>query len=195
MRVLAFAGFSEAGKSEAAKYVSAKYGPVFIKPPHIKTPMMEMATPFLIRWGVPEDQVYDYLDGEHKFTPLPGRPDLTGKKVLQVIGKEFRDGVDPTGNIWMEMWCDEAERCARQYNRHILMESHRYENEGDVLRNAGHDFVTVWIERPGKEANGGEQYEQRIKTKYTVINSGPFELLYSQIELIILAEGFLNVST
>lgn len=189
MKILAFGGYTGSGKSTVAKLVFEKYPNVFFIAPHIKTPMMEMAVPFLRRLGASEDKMAYYLDdadGKLEVINPEKYPGITGKLVLQVIGKPFRDGVDPTGDIFVLMWKETAAELVEKIKKHVLMESLRFPNEHRVL---GDEATTIWIDRPGHTPLG-DTYEPRLDTKYTIFNDNmPIHMLY-QVESIMEKEGF-----
>lgn len=191
MKILALGGYTGAGKSELAKLLLKDYPHLLFKPPHIKTPMMEMAIPFLRRLGVPEHMMMYYLDDPiGKVTPIPGWPHITGKLVLQVIGKPFRDGVDPTGDIFALLWKIDTLKLAEVEKKHALMESLRFPNEVRVL---SPEVITVWVDRPGVEPRGDE-FEPRLDTEYVIHNNqhgNPVHML-NQAVIIMQQEGFFN---
>lgn len=189
MKILAFGGYTHAGKSTIANLVLAKHPDLFFKPPHIKQPMVEMAIPLLRRMGVAEHMMTYYLDDpDGKLVEIPGWPGITGKLILQVIGKNFRDGVDPTGELFIILWRVVALDFAGMQNKHAIMESLRFPNEKRVL---GPDAITIWVDKPGIEPRGDE-FEPRLDTKYTISNDNMPIHMYYQVKTILEKEGLLT---
>lgn len=91
--LIGLSGYGETGKSEVARILRREFG---YEGSHVKDPMMEMAISLLARMGVDTTEALDRLDGATKNEPIPGWPWLTGRKILQIIGKDFRDAMgDP----------------------------------------------------------------------------------------------------
>ena len=97
--LIALTGAKYAGKTTAANHLIERYG---YGGSAITDPMIEMAKPLLRRMGIREEaELDDRLQpwGKRKEEPIPGFEHLTGRIVLQVIGKDLRDALSrPTDN-------------------------------------------------------------------------------------------------
>lgn len=91
--IIGLTGRKYAGKTEAAR-ILAEHG-YFGADIAITDPMIEIAIPLLAAMGVDEAEARDRLEptGRRKEEPIPGFEWLSGRKVLQVIGKDLRDAL------------------------------------------------------------------------------------------------------
>lgn len=135
-RILAFTGKQEAGKSTAARYLRERHG---YAGTNLTDPFDEMLAPLLRRMNVPEHEIMPRLTGGMKNTPIPGFEWLTGRKLKQAIGLEFRDAISrptPDGGtdrgFFHDLWMAE--------NAHqplLVHEQVRYGFEADLIRRDG----------------------------------------------------------
>lgn len=177
-RLLAVCGFAEVGKSEVVKYLAAKYG--CFRPLHIKTPMVDMADQLLQHMGITDKQErFDRLDGHRKNEPIPGYEPMSGRLILQVLGKQFRDGIDPTSKVFLNIWWVNAQDTTPDEDAVILNESVRYPFEADWIREQG--GLVVEIRRKGKKSLNPE-FEPHIPGDIVLDND--FETLAELYELI-----------
>ena len=146
-RLLAVTGYAEVGKSEVCKYLVEKYG--CFRPLHIKTPMVDMADQLLQHMGITDKQErFDRLDGHRKNEPIIGFEPMSGRLILQVLGKQFRDGIDPTSKVFFNIWWANALDTAEPGDI-ILNESVRYLFEAVSVREQG--GLVVEVTRKGKK--------------------------------------------
>lgn len=177
-RLLAVCGFAEVGKSEVVKYLAAKYG--CFRPLHIKTPMVDMADQLLQHMDITDKQErFDRLDGHRKNEPIPGYEPMSGRLILQVLGKQFRDGIDPTSKVFLNIWWVNAQDTTPDEDAVILNESVRYPFEADWIREQG--GLVVEIRRKGKKSLNPE-FEPHIPGDIVLDND--FETLAELYELI-----------
>lgn len=162
--LLAVTGFAEVGKSEVVKYLAAAHS--FYRPMHIKEPMVEMAIPLLRRLGITSHhEILDRLDGQRKNEALPGYPHISGRKILQALGKQFREAVDP--DLYRNLWWTAAQAGAQ--GRPILNESLRYPDEVPFVREQG-GFV-LEVRRTGKNSLD-PVYEPHVIGDFVLQNDG-----------------------
>jgi len=144
-RLIGLTGRKYAGKTEAAKYLEARYGYTGTA---ITDPMVEMAVPLLRHMGIAdEEEINDRLQpwGKRKDDPIAGFPWLTGRKILQSIGRDTRDvlsrpvassasvnshGTD--GRLFYDLWLYRNASSPRLVNQSV-----RYPFEGDIIRASG----------------------------------------------------------
>lgn len=143
--IIGLTGRKYAGKSEAAKYLEERYG---YKGTPITDPMIEMAEPLLKRMGITDqDEINDRLQpwGKRKEEPIPGFDHLSGRRILQAIGKDLRDALSrpsdmpPEGNehgtdsgLFYELWMKDNESVEYLSNQSV-----RYPFEGDIITESG----------------------------------------------------------
>jgi len=150
-RIIGLTGRKYAGKTEAAKHLAERYG---YSGTAITDPMIEMAKPLLRRMGIVEEQeVDDRLQpwGRRKEEPIPGFEHLTGRKVLQAIGKDLRDALSrptdnpPQGNthgtdsgLFYELWMLDNRNVELLSNQSV-----RYPFEGGIITSQGGEMWRI----------------------------------------------------
>lgn len=155
--IIGLTGKLESGKSTAARYLRERHG---YAGSAITDPMDEMLAPLMRRMGVPENEILPRLNGPMKNAKIPGFPWLTGRKLKQAIGREFRDAIsrpldDGTSSrtFFLELW--EAENAHHQY---LVNESIRYPFEAAHTQLRG---GVVWhINDPNASSEDGHESEQ-----------------------------------
>jgi hypothetical protein len=135
-RLIAFAGKAGTGKTTAAAHLRRVHG--YAGTP-ITDPMDEMLRPLLARMGVAADEIDRRLKGDMKNDPLPNHPWLTGRRMKQAVGLEFRDAVsrpDAQGNSSRTFFLDMNDADDADVP-HRVNESVRYAFEADQIRAQG----------------------------------------------------------
>lgn len=144
--IIGLTGLKYAGKTKAAEYLDSKYG---YKGSPITDPMIEMAFPIIKRMtGEPDSIIEERIMpwGKMKDDPIPGFEHLTGRKILQSIGKDFRDAVSRPSDVriegnlngtdssfFYEMWMND-----NKHHEYLCNQSVRYPFERDIIiRNKG----------------------------------------------------------
>lgn len=155
--IIGLTGRKYAGKTEAAKYLESRYG--YAGTP-ITDPMIEMADPLLKRMGIhDEPERMERLQpwGSRKDEPIPGFEHLSGRKILQTIGKDFRDAVSrPTDLVIAGNNCGTDSRffynlwlMDNSQTKYLCNQSVRYPFEGDiVVENGGEMWRIINPEAP-----------------------------------------------
>lgn len=154
--IIGLTGRKYSGKTEVAKYL-CRFGYVGLP---ITDTMVDMAIPLLRAMNVPEDEIEERLSptGKMKDDPIPNFPWLTGRKILQSIGKELRDALsEPLGegqppinangtdsllffNLWLHYHPEDIP---------LVNQSVRYPHERDMIRaNGGEVWRIVNPEAP-----------------------------------------------
>jgi chloramphenicol 3-O-phosphotransferase len=147
-RGLALLGPTRVGKTSVARHLQENF---LVLRTHPKSIMGEMITPLLLRSGVPIDEVKDYIFTDRINDPLPLRPDLTTRRLLQAVGGGF---IDDIGDPYLAHGFTVPEAGFPP----VVIESIRRRREADALSERG--FVTVLISRPGYEATGVHSTEE-----------------------------------
>lgn len=168
--IIGLQGYAGTGKSTVADYLEKRHG--FARR-HIKQPIADMLAS-LISDAVPmgfDDDIYRYLDGDLKRTPIPELGGRSATEIQQFLGTEFgRNFIHP--DLWLDIWSAWAAQ-------HLLVvqESVRFANE------AGRCDVIWEVRRPGYEALNSHVSEALpAKPDVVLDNSGGLEALYAQID-------------
>lgn len=135
-RIIGLTGKLESGKTTAARYLRERHG---YEGSNLTDPMDEMLAPLLRRMKVPEHEIQPRLSGDMKGVPIPGYEWLTGRKLKQALGLEFRDAVSrplPEGGtdrgLFHDLWvADNA------HHERIVHEQIRYEFEARLIQRDG----------------------------------------------------------
>lgn len=136
--IIGFAGNMHSGKSEAADYLRQAYG---FEGSNITDPMDEALAPLMRRLGVAADEVMPRLNGKMKNDPIPGFDWLSGRKLKQAIGREFRDAVSQPDEasetktdrgFFHDIWLRE-----NKHHDRLVHGSVRYPFEAELLRRDG----------------------------------------------------------
>lgn len=160
--LIGLTGYGETGKSEVARILRRDYGFVGT---HVKDPIMDMAMIALLRMGIDREEAFERLDGQRKNEPIPGYPWLSGRKVQQIIGKDFRDAMgDPakasltgTGELlpdqtfFLNLWATEnrVPMLPELGSAHrVVNESLRYPFEGEWIQARGGIVLRITV--PGQ---------------------------------------------
>lgn len=135
-KIIGLTGKQEAGKTTAAKYLRERYG---YAGSNLTDPMDEMLTPLMRRMGVPEHEILPRLNGTMKNVPIDGFEWLTGRKLKQAMGREFRDAVSrpyPDGStdrgFFHDLW-----KLDNDEHPLLIHEQVRYDFEADLIRRDG----------------------------------------------------------
>lgn len=192
-KIIGLTGRKYAGKTEAAKYLEQKYG--YTGSP-ITDPMIEMARPLLKRMGIEdEDEINDRLQpwGKRKEDAIPAFPHLSGRKILQAIGKDLRDALSkptdnpPEGNehgtdsaFFYNLWLKDNEG-----SEYLANQSVRYEFEGGFV--TGSEGVMWRIINPEAPDDGdthpSERQDWPVTREIVAPHSKGVAYLHEQIEL------------
>lgn len=164
--LIGLTGRKYAGKTEAAR-ILARYGYEGADIA-ITDPMIAMAEPLLAAMGITSDRIDQYLSptGTAKDAPLPGFPWLTGRKILQAIGKDLRDALsrpiesdDHTANatdrrLFYDLWDERLKNATHKVNASV-----RYPFERDIIKERG---GVVWrIVNPEAPEQSDEHASER----------------------------------
>lgn len=135
-RIIGFTGKQEAGKTTAARYLRERHG---YAGSNLTDPFDEMLAPLMRRMKVPEHEIMPRLTGNMKNVPIPGFEWLTGRKLKQAIGREFRDAISkPIGDgatdrgFFHDLWMVDNANHPR-----LIHEQVRYGFEADLIRRDG----------------------------------------------------------
>ena len=151
--IISLSGIASSGKSTAANLLRALgYGG-----DHINAPMVEMARPLLRAMGIDEVEIEDRLTGARKNEPLPGYPHLTGRIILQKIGKDLRDALGVPGDVVDETFFLQLWASRNAHHPALVNESLRYEFEGDFTRACGGFVIRLTV--PGLQPPNGHVSE------------------------------------
>jgi len=150
-KLIGLTGRKYAGKTEAAKYLEQRHG---YRGTPITDPMIEMAEPLLRRMGITgQSEIDDRLQpwGKRKEEPIPGFDHLSGRKILQAIGKDLRDALSrpsdepPEGNahgtdsgLFYELWMKDNEGVEFLSNQSV-----RYPFEGGIITASGGEMWRI----------------------------------------------------
>jgi hypothetical protein len=180
-RLIGLTGKMESGKSTAAAYLREKYG---YRGTALTDPMDEMLRPLLLRMKVPEEEISRRLSGDMKNTPIPGWEWLTGRKLKQAIGREFRDVVSrPNDNggtdkgLFHDLWIEENEE-----NQYKIHEQIRYDFEADLIRRDG--GIVIEIYDPNHQGTDEHESEQiNFPVDYRIENTKDgYDAFYAKID-------------
>lgn len=189
-RMIGLTGAKYAGKTEAAKYLET----LGYAGSPITDPMIEMARPLLLRMGVDPKEVDRRIapSGDMKEDPIPGYEWLSGRKILQAIGKDLRDALSrPSGNppsdgvqrtnsrLFLDLWLDDNRSAQLLVNQSI-----RYPFEGEFTTDSG--GVTWRIINPEAPASGdvheSERQDWPVTREIIAPHSKGILYLHKQIE-------------
>lgn len=150
-KIIGLTGRKYAGKTEAAKYLEQQYG---YRGSPITDPMIEMAKPLLRRMGINDEaELDDRLQpwGKRKEESIPGFEHLTGRRILQAIGKDLRDALSrptdspPEGNehgtdsgLFYELWMLDNADVELLSNQSV-----RYPFEGGIITSSGGEMWRI----------------------------------------------------
>jgi len=191
-KLIGLTGRKYAGKTEAAKYLEQRHG--YSGTP-ITDPMIEMAEPLLRRMGVTDQsEIDDRLQpwGKRKEEPIPGFEHLTGRKILQAIGKDLRDALSrpsespPEGNthgtdsgLFYELWMKDNEGVEFLSNQSV-----RYPFEGGIITASGGE--TWRIINPDAPEDGdthpSERQDWPVTREIIAPHSKGIPFLHAEIE-------------
>ena len=188
--LIGLTGRKYAGKTEAARVLGSHgYDGAHIA---ITDPMIEIAIPILKALGC--NDYFERLspNGTRKDEPIPGYPWLTGRKILQMIGKEMRDALSrptdnpPEGNmfgtdgqLFFDMWEGRLKDSDLKVNASV-----RYPFEADIIHSRG---GIVWRiinpEAPEPEDDHpSERQDWAVDREIIAPHSKGLKYLYAQIE-------------
>lgn len=135
-RIIGLTGKQEAGKTTAARYLRERHG---YAGTNLTDPFDEMLAPLLRRMKVPEHEILPRLNGVMKNVPIPGFEWLTGRKLKQALGREFRDAISrpvigggTDRGFFHDLWVEE-----NSHHLRIIHEQVRYGFEADLIRRDG----------------------------------------------------------
>lgn len=182
--IIGLTGKKDAGKSTAAKYLRERHG---YAGSAITEPMDEMLAPLLRRMGVPDDEILPRLNGPMKDLAIPGFDWLTGRKLKQAVGREFRDAIsrpqaDGTSSRTFFLVLDDA---ANAHHPHHVNESVRYPFEGAHIQSRG---GVVWrIVDPDHVSDDDHESERDdVPADVEIINRKEgTDALFAQIDALI----------
>jgi hypothetical protein len=172
--IIGLQGYAGSGKSTVAKYLEERHG--FARR-HIKQPIADMVAS-LIADAVPmgfDDDIYRYLDGDLKRTPIPALGNRSATEIQQFLGTEFgRNFIHP--DIWLDIWS----AWAAQHPK-VVQESVRFANE------AARCDVIWEVRRPGYGALNGHVSESLPSDSPNAIltNDGSEAGLYAKIDALL----------
>ncbi|MAM83858.1 MAG: hypothetical protein CL472_04190 [Acidobacteria bacterium] len=202
--LIGITGEKYAGKTTAANYLIDHYG---YGGTAITDPMIEMAKPLLRRMGITEEsELDDRLQpwGKRKEEILPGFDHLTGRKVLQAIGKDLRDALSapsdnpPEGNthgtdsrLFYDLWLFDNQNVDLLVNQSV-----RYPFEGEIITSEeGETWRIVNPDAPASsDTHQSERQDWPAERTIVAPHSKGVEYLYSQIDEIMAAHGIPKIS-
>lgn len=194
-KLIGLTGRKYAGKTEAAKYLMEKYG---FAGTAITDPMIEMAKPLLRRMGITnEEEIDNRLQpwGKLKEEPIPGYDYLSGRKILQSIGKDTRDALSrptnnpPKGNdhgtdsgLFYDLWLKDNENV-----EYLVNQSIRYEFERDIVHEAqGQVWRIINPDAPAPEdEHPSERQDWEVDHEIIAPHSKGISYLHDQIERVL----------
>lgn len=180
-KLIGLTGKMESGKSTAAAYLREKYG---YKGTALTDPMDEMLRPLLLRMNVPEEEIGRRLHGDMKNVTIPGWEWLTGRKLKQAMGREFRDAVsrpDDKGGtdrgFFHDLWIED-----NKSNEYKIHEQIRYDFEADLIRRDG--GIVIEIYDPNHKGDDDHESEQiSFPVDYRIENTKEgFDSFYKKID-------------
>ena len=135
-RIIGLTGKKGSGKSTAAMYLRERHG---YAGSNLTDPMDEMLTPLLRRMKVPEHEIALRLSGSMKDDAIPGFEWLSGRKLKQAIGLEFRDAVSKPRQdggtdrgLFHDLWMIDNVQHPKMVHEQV-----RYGFEADLIRRDG----------------------------------------------------------
>lgn len=159
--IIGLTGEMESGKSTAAAYLRKHHG---YAGSNLTDPMDEMLTPLLRRMKVPDHEIALRLSGSMKNDPIPGFDWLSGRKLKQALGREFRDVVSrPDGQggtdrgLFHDLW-----RVDNENHPFLVHEQVRYAFEADLIRRDGGVVYKLVDPEKANDAEGQEKHESEI---------------------------------
>lgn len=165
--IIGISGYAETGKSLLTKFLEEDF--LFFRSEHVKTPICDMAETLLYNMGIHDrDEIYERLWASRKNEEIPGFPGISGRLIMQALGREFKLAIDPTGLFFLNLWLDKAEKEAN--GNTIINESVRYPEEAAYIRSKG--GIIIQITRPGKGPLN-PAYEPEIPGDIVIDNSFP----------------------
>jgi hypothetical protein len=178
MRILVLSGKAGAGKTEAAVYLQRVHG------------FSEIAFADRLKDCVAAlfgCSVLDLYDGDFKEQPIPGFPDWTWRKALQVIGTDlFRNQFDP--EIWVKILVRTI--ALGDGNWDWVVSDARFGNEAAAIKKAfpAAKVLSLRIVRPGLKAAGiaGHESEKMDwQSDQLLVNNGGIEDLQRNLDCLV----------
>lgn len=135
-KIIGLTGKMEAGKTTAANHLRERHG---YAGSNLTDPFDEMLTPLLRRMKVPDHEILPRLNGTMKNVPIPGYEWLTGRKLKQALGREFRDAISQPIEgggtdraFFHDLWIEDNSHLPR-----IIHEQVRYPFEAALIQRDG----------------------------------------------------------
>ena len=188
--IIAFTGKAETGKSTAAKYLREHYG---FEGTNLTDPMDEMLMPLLYRMGVPASEIMPRLTGNMKNEPIPGFEWLTGRKMKQAMGLDWRDAVSKPLNDGSEktdrglfhmLWIKDNKNSER-----LVHEQIRYEFEARLIQADG-GYVIRMINPEEVSNDDHESEKDDFDVDETIENQkNDLQALYAKLDTIMGRHG------
>lgn len=155
--IIGLTGKQESGKSTAALYLRERHG---YAGTNLTDPFDEMLTPLMRRMKVPEHEILPRLTGSMKNAPIVGFEWLTGRKLKQAIGREFRDVIsrplDDGGTdrgFFHDLW-----RVENAHHPRLVHEQIRYGFEAALIQRDGGEVHKIY----DPEAKDADAHESEI---------------------------------
>lgn len=151
--LIGLAGKKGSGKSTAARHLRERYG---FAGTNLTDPMDEMLTPLLRRMGVPEEEILPRLAGEMKNEPIPGYEWLSGRRLKQALGREFRDAVSrhvegvSDRRFFHDLW-----KAENAHHPRLIHEQVRYPHERELIGQDGGHVYKIF----DPDEKGGDDHE------------------------------------
>lgn len=201
--IIGLTGPKYSGKTTAANHLIRRYG---YGGSAITDPMIDIAVPILKGMGVPGDETFDRLapSGTRKDDPIPNFPWLTGRKVLQAIGKDLRDALSqptdtaPDGNLhgtdsrlFYDFWLRDNADCELLVNQSV-----RYAFEGGIITSEGGETWRIINPEAAPTGDTHESERQDWPVERTIIapHSKGVSYLHSLIDEIMASAGVAPIS-
>lgn len=166
--LLGMIGKAQSGKTTAAEVFVREGG---FKRVRFADPIKKMVRQLLISAQIPEDQTWEYLDGDLREEPIPVLNGVTARYLMQTLGTEWgRMQVGPY--LWLNLTKEEIQRHLNSgYN--VIVDDVRFLNEVNLLRGMGGRIVEV--QRPGLPETPTYKHaseKQKLNYDVAIFNTG-----------------------
>jgi hypothetical protein len=171
---------SKMGKSTISQFLVEGLGFSLVK---FAGPVKAVTAAFLIEMGVPEDGLFDYLEGHLKEEALGefGFDHITSRKIQQVMGTEAgRKALDP--NLWTTI-AGRKVRLLLDQGKRVVIDDMRFPNEYDLIHAMGGEKWCVWnprVEIPVSQHASEGQLDNHAFDR-ALINDTSIEGLHLQV--------------
>lgn len=159
--IIGIVGQKRVGKDTLGDFFVDQWGFQRLK---FADPLKDMTRALLKSCGVEDPE--PYVEGDQKEYPLHELKGVSTRKIMQLIGHEWVQMVDP--HLWAHIWKSKVEALV---NRDVVTTDVRYLHEVKVIREVGGHIIR--IVRPGfenQDNHPSESEQKLIEPDFEIVN-------------------------